>query len=290
MFNIKYLDNNKKHQYVHQNSWGFTTRSIGVMLMTHSDDKGLVIPPFMADIQVVIIPIYNKKNKQDVMNYIDIMYSEFIKSGNKVKLDDREDYTLGWKHNQWEQAGIPIRLEIGPRDVKNNTYVLIRRDWNIKEIVKLDMEYLIISISSTLDSIGTLMYCDANEKLKDSVTRPDTFDMFKTNIDNKKMCLIPWCNKTECEDSIKSKTGAKSLCIPINNNNKQLCDSSKYKLDYARRQPLGSVNGYCSNYDHCEYFEDCDVDCNYELIIKDDDKCVHCGDKAEVGCLFGKSF
>lgn len=169
MFYIKFSDKNENNQYVHQNSWGFTTRSIGVMLMTHSDDRGLVIPPFMADIHVVIIPIYNEKNKPDVLKYINYIKSciEVIRKNKiKIKLDDRENYSVGWKINHWEQAGIPIRLEIGPRDVKNNTYVMVRRDTNKKELCELRMDTLPISIESQLSSIGTLLYVYANEKLK----------------------------------------------------------------------------------------------------------------------------
>ena len=109
-----------------------------------------------------------------------------------------------------------------------------------------------------------MLYFKANEKLKSSVTKPIDFDEFKTNIENKKMCLIPWCDKTTCENRIKDKNSAKSLCIPFNSNHK--------------------------NHKESEYLEDQNIDGKYQLKIKDADVCVHCGDKAVVGCLFGKSY
>lgn len=212
MFNIKYKDDKMKDQLVHQNSWGFTTRSIGIMLMTHSDDKGLVIPPNMIEKQIIILPIYNKKNKQDVIDYIDDLFFSSLDLRN-IHLDDREDKTIGWKMNYWELKGIPIRLEIGIKEVNDRKVTVFRRDLLTKETINyIDTSNYLAKLTK---DINNNLYEKAKERLDQSIVRNIIdFNQFKQVINNKIMALVPFCGNKLCEQNIKDKTKAKSLCIP----------------------------------------------------------------------------
>ncbi|CAG8718197.1 11004_t:CDS:2 [Funneliformis mosseae] len=224
-----------KKMYVWQNSWGISTRAIGVMVMVHGDDKGLVLPPRVAATQVVVIPCGitskttedEKKCVEDKINYV---VKEMKSSGIKAKADLRENYSPGYKFNHWELKGVPIRLEIGPRDLSKQQTLMVRRDNGVKEPIPL--ADLTSRISDTLKCIQKDMFDRAKKVYDDHVKLVLKWDDFVPNLDNKNFVLAPWCEEEKCEDSIKEKStrhnteqeaedekapsmGAKTLCIPL---------------------------------------------------------------------------
>ncbi len=210
-FDISFLDENNKNEYVYQNSWGLTTRSIGIMLAIHGDDKGLILPPKIAPIQVIIIPILFGKNKEKILKKCKEI-KKSIKS--LVEIDENENYTPGWKFNYWELKGVPIRLELGPKDLEKKQVVLVRRDTNKKETVKFaDINK---KIQLTLEDIQKNLLKKAELSLKSSIKGVKNFEEFKKAIKEKKIVYAPWCSSTDCEEGIKHKTeGVKSLTIPL---------------------------------------------------------------------------
>jgi prolyl-tRNA synthetase len=212
-FDIKFHDKNQEIKYVWQNSWGISTRSIGIMIMVHSDDKGLVLPPKVAEIQAVIIPILFDDSKDKVMAESLKIKEKLEKVGISVHLDSREDYSPGWKFNEWEMKGIPVRIELGPRDLKNKQIMVARRDNGVKKatlISKVDEE-----VSLLLEDIQSNLFKKAEKFLKSSIVKCETLNDAKKAISSGKMIFAPWCNKEECEEEFKEKTGAKSLNSPL---------------------------------------------------------------------------
>ncbi|MEK6841475.1 MAG: His/Gly/Thr/Pro-type tRNA ligase C-terminal domain-containing protein, partial [Nanoarchaeota archaeon] len=219
-FDITYLDKNEKKQYAWQNSWGFTTRTIGILIAMHGDDHGLVLPPNLAEIQVVIVPILFEESKQKVIKKA----HEIRKSLNKYRayLDDREGYSAGWKFNEYELKGIPIRIEIGPKDLKKNQVVLVRRDTLKKENVKI--RDLNKKIEKTLNEIHENLYNKAKKFLNDNIIEVKNMNDMKKVINSGKIAKLNWCLGTKCEELIKEKTeGAKSLNISLTEKAKGKC-------------------------------------------------------------------
>lgn len=210
MFDIKYQAPDGTTNYVYQNSWGFTTRSLGVMIMTHGDNKGLIIPPKVAPIQVIIIPLIFRGKEKMVNDYTTELTKTLKASNIRFKVDN-SGHNPGWKYNKWEMLGVPLRIEIGPRDSQNNTIVLARRDTGAKETITDDFVNRVIK---TLEEIQHDMFTKASTELFNSISRPQSLEEFVVAVENKCMSLIPFCCDTKCENNIKNLTGAKSLCIP----------------------------------------------------------------------------
>ena len=209
-YNIKFLDEKGKEQYAWQNTWAISTRMLGVMFAVHSDSKGLIIPPKMASNQVVIVPILFENSKEKILKGAREI-EEKLKKFNPI-FDKREEYKPGFKFNEWELKGIPIRIEIGPEDLKNNSVVLVRRDTNEKQ--KIKMNQLDKKISLILEDIQNNLFKKAKKLLEDNITKTNNLKDLQQEIKNKKIVLAPLCNKTECEDMLKFKTGgAKVLNI-----------------------------------------------------------------------------
>lgn len=210
-FNIFFLDRNEKKALPWQNSWGISTRLIGAVVMMHSDDKGLVLPPKIAPIEVVIIPIFFKKNSKKVIdkaNKLKLMLSDF-----SVELDDREGYTPGWKFNEWELKGIPIRIEIGPRDIAKKQVVVVRRDNDKKEFVKL--KDLKKKVKIVLDDIQDCLFKKASKFLKENIVEAEGWEDFLKNVNERKLVKAFFCGNVECEERIKEKSEASSRVIPF---------------------------------------------------------------------------
>jgi prolyl-tRNA synthetase len=211
-FDISFLDKNEKKRYVWQNTWAITTRVIGIMAAVHGDNKGLVLPPKIAPTQIVIVPILFKGVKENVLKKAREI--EKLLKAYSVKLDDRDDYSAGWKFNEWEMKGVPLRVEIGPREVEKEQAVVIRRDTNEKESVRITR--LNKRIGELLDNIQDNLYKRAKKFLEDNMVKANNWKDFDKAIKNKKLVLAPFCCETGCEDSIKEKTnGATSRCIPF---------------------------------------------------------------------------
>ena len=253
---------------VFQNSWGLSTRTIGVMVMTHGDDRGLVVPPRVSRRQVVIVPvgITAKTSEQDraaLYEQVDALALVLKAADVRVETDLREAYSPGWKFNDWEQKGVPLRLEFGPKDAAAHQVTTSRRDIEGKGTIQISE--LATGVQELLDTIQKDLYDRADEKFKSHVKKISNWDDFVPALNSKNVCLIPSCLTEKCEDEIKDLStrkeenddtpqderapsmGAKSLCIPFD-------------------QPEGVVKGETA----C---------CNPQ-----------CKNKAEAWCLFGRSY
>ena len=218
-FDVKYLDDNNTETFAWQTSWGVSWRLIGGMIMTHGDDKGLVLPPKIAPIQVVIIPIYySDDEKGNVIQKANQIMDDLSKINLRVRLDDREQLTPGFKFNDWEMKGIPIRIEIGPKDIAKNQLVLAKRHNQTK--TSIDINSFTEKISSELKNIQKEMFDAAKKILDERVVRVSEYQKFKEEIENGKMIDCSWCGNQTCEDKIKEETVADLRVIPFDNTQK----------------------------------------------------------------------
>ena len=210
-FEVTFQDREGKTAYPYQTSWGSTTRLIGAVIMSHGDNRGLKLPPRVAPIQVVIVPV--AMHKEGVKEKATELF-ENLKQKYRMELDIRDNYTPGFKFNYWEMKGVPIRMEIGPRDIENNVAVLVRRDTNEKITVELDK--LDTEIGSLLEKIHTNMYNECKERMKNKTSIANSLEEFKQKLEeNQGFIKTMWCGSTECEEKIKEETGAKSRCMPF---------------------------------------------------------------------------
>lgn len=213
-FEIKFLDKNGKEQYVWTTSWGISTRLIGGLIMVHGDDKGLVLPPKIAPNQVVIVPIYYKAGeKKRAIKKAEALKSRLEENAFRVIIDDREGYTPGWKFNEWELKGIPLRIEIGPRDVKNKQIVTVRRDTSVKTVVKESDSAK--KVSMLLDSIQKNLFTKAKASLEKGISSVKGYEEFKKIVEKGGFVRASWCGENHCEEQIKNETGATIRVIPF---------------------------------------------------------------------------
>lgn len=223
MFGIEFETEEHGKEHAWQNSWGLTTRSLGVMIMTHGDDKGLVLPPRVAPKQVVIIPIPNSKASPEVVEAMVSKAKEFRQqleaAGVRCDTDLRTNYTPGWKYNHWELRGVPIRVELGPRDMENKTVVLARRDTGAKEFVSWDD--VPARVPQLLQQIQSDMLLSARQRYQSCLEQATSWDAFMAALNNKHMVLAPWADEVAIEEDVKKRSatgdaaGAKTLCIPF---------------------------------------------------------------------------
>lgn len=208
-FDITFTDRNNKPQFPHQTSWGVSTRMIGAIIMTHGDDNGLVLPPKIAPIQVVILPI--AMHKEGVLEKATAIKTQLAKCF-RVKLDD-SDNSPGWKFSEYEMKGVPLRLEIGPKDIENNQCVLVRRDTREKIIVPLDK--LDVAVENALQAVHDGLYERALANQQDKTYQATSYDEFLDIAKNKQGFIkAMWCGDVACEEAIKDATsGVKSRCI-----------------------------------------------------------------------------
>jgi len=211
-YDIKFLDKKGKEQYAWQNTWAISTRMLGVMFALHSDNKGLVLPPKIAPNKIVILPIKFEKNKDILQNAKEI-YKKLSKY-NPI-LDDRLEITPGYKFNEWELKGIPLRIEIGPKDIEKKEIILVRRDTGKKEPVKI--KNLEKSIEYNLKDIQEKLFEKANNILKSNIDKSETLKDVLKKIKEKKIVLVPLKNSEEIEEILKEKAkGVKTLNRPLN--------------------------------------------------------------------------
>jgi prolyl-tRNA synthetase len=212
-FEIVFIDEEGEKQFVWQNTWAITTREIGVMLAVHSDDRGAVIPPRLAGIQVVVVPIVNDENKAAILNEASKI-AQTLGGVCRTKLDDRDNLTPGRKFNEWELKGVPLRVEVGPRDVKSRQAVLVRRDTGKKRAVAL--EGLTNEVTAELDSIQRSLLVRAREFLIAHTSEAKSLQQLKETIKEKGgIVRIPWCGKQVCEERLKTEGGGKIVNIPL---------------------------------------------------------------------------
>uniref|UniRef100_A0A2K6LDS0 Bifunctional glutamate/proline--tRNA ligase n=1 Tax=Rhinopithecus bieti TaxID=61621 RepID=A0A2K6LDS0_RHIBE len=238
MFEIVFEDPKTpgEKQFAYQNSWGLTTRTIGVMTMVHGDNMGLVLPPRVACVQVVIIPCgitnaLSEEDKEALIAKCNDYRRRLLSVNIRVRADLRDNYSPGWKFNHWELKGVPIRLEVGPRDMKSCQFVAVRRDTGEKlTVAENEAE---TKLQAILEDIHVTLFTRASEDLKTHMVVANTMEDFQKILDSGKIVQIPFCGEIDCEDWIKKTTardqdlepgapsmGAKSLCIPF----KPLCE------------------------------------------------------------------
>ncbi len=209
-YNIKFSNETGKEEYAWQNTYAISTRMLGTMFAIHSDEKGLIMPPKMAPNKLVIVPIIFEDSKEKVMNEarsIALKLSEF-----GAFVDERDNYKAGFKFNEWELKGIPLRIEIGPKDLQNKQVIVARRDSGAKLTVKisdLDKE-----VPKILDEIQKILFERSKKLFKEKVEKAGTLDALKKLIEDKRVGIVPLCSNPQCEDSMKVETkGAKALFI-----------------------------------------------------------------------------
>ncbi len=213
-FEISFLDEKGEKALPYQNSWGFSTRSIGAMVLFHGDDKGLIIPPKVAPLHVVIVPIMFEDTKEKVIAKAHEVAKHLQKTGISVEVDDRDSYTPGWKFNEWEMKGVCIRIEIGPKDLEKNHAVVVRRDLGKKEFVKLSD--LPAHVPKELEKMQNDLYDKAKKQLDANSVHVTAWTDFEKAVKEKKLVYAPWCCTAECAEHIKSATeGVKCLNLPF---------------------------------------------------------------------------
>jgi prolyl-tRNA synthetase len=216
-FDIQYLDENNELQYAWTTSWGVSTRMVGAVVMAHGDDQGLILPPRLAPHQVVIVPIWKSDEEHSaVLEVVERVKATLSDQGVRLHVDDREAYSPGWKFNEWEMRGVPLRIEIGPRDVKNEQVMLARRDvWGRDGKSSAPItEGLADVVQELLATIQADLYRRAFDFREEHTYDPKDYDEFKDVVDEG-FAYSWWCGDAECEAQIKEDTKATLRCIPL---------------------------------------------------------------------------
>ena len=258
IFNIVYEDENKEKNFAWQSSWVFTTRSIGIITMIHSDDQGLILPYKVAHIQVVIVPIFVKeKLRSEIIDFCKRVESELIEAGVRVYFDNRDSYTSGFKFNDWEMKGIPLRIEIGPSEVQEKIFKTVRRVDSIKTSFSIDK--ITENVNNELGKYHDIMYDKAYKKLHENIIIAKNWTEFMSSLNKGKVLKTPWCEDQTCEDKVKEKSAIESR--QASNEDKTLSGSAKTLCIPFKQDTLGC-----------------------------DDVCFHCGKKASKYVIWGRSY
>ena len=214
-FDVQFQNREGKQEYVYATSWGVSTRLIGGLIMAHADDDGLILPPKLAPIQVVIVPIAGSGDERGAVFGAANLVKTRLESQCAVRLDDRENYTPGWKFNEWELKGVPLRIELGPRDLQNEQVTLVRRDTREKRPVSL--AGLEETVSKELEEMQSALYRHAVEFRERHTHRLDDYRAFKAQLaeDIPGFVRAAWCGSGECEAAIQEETKATIRCIPL---------------------------------------------------------------------------
>lgn len=214
VFGIEFTDKDGNSGYCWQTSWGLSTRTIGALVMVHGDDKGLVLPPKIAPVKVVIVPIWGDESKSAIKEKVSNIKSTLESAGiDEVKFDDREDINPGDKYYFWERRGVPLRIEIGPKDLQKGSVVLVRRDTGEK--FDVEIKDVAESTNRTLGEIQDNLYQRASKNLKENIVSVDSWDDFKSAIRDRKFVSAHWNEDGKTEEKIKEGTKATIRCIPF---------------------------------------------------------------------------
>lgn len=214
VFNIRFEDRSQNLQYVWQTSWGVSTRLVGALIMSHGDDSGLQLPPRVAPIQIVVVPISIGNWKETVLPQARDIEAQLKREGLRVKMDDREEFTPGWKFSEWEMRGVPLRIEIGPRDIKENQVVAVRRDTGEKESIGLKalsqrMPEILKDIQTSMLEAGLKFQLENTHEVR-------SYKDFKFILESKKGFIKAfWCGHQSCEEKIKEETMATIRVVPL---------------------------------------------------------------------------
>jgi prolyl-tRNA synthetase, family I len=237
-FDIKFLDRENQLRYAHTTSWGVTTRLIGMLIMVHGDDKGLALPPKVAPTQVIIIPVGPPKMREQVMPVVDDVYNRLKQAGVRVRVDDDPNQSPGWKFNEYEMRGVPLRIEIGPRDVEKGQAVLAARIGGEKKSAELAR--IVDEVESALADIQQRMFEQAKSMLEQNLFAVDTLDELKQITETRRgFAIAGWCGSQSCEHQVKEETGYTSRNIPFEvKEHKAKClvceDPAKHTVVFAR--------------------------------------------------------
>ena len=210
-FNVQFQGRDGKLAYPHQTSWGVSTRLLGAIIMVHGDDNGLVLPPYVAPIQAIVIPV--AQQKPGVIPAARELYTALKDAGIRVKIDE-SDKTAGWKFSEYEMKGVPVRVEIGPRDMENGLVTLVKR--NTGEKISIKKEELVNKVQELFEIIHQEMYQKAYQYLLDHTTEVHNLDELNVALDKGGYSKMMWCGNVECENKIKELTTATARCIPFN--------------------------------------------------------------------------
>uniref|UniRef100_A0A1D1YU49 proline--tRNA ligase n=1 Tax=Anthurium amnicola TaxID=1678845 RepID=A0A1D1YU49_9ARAE len=219
MFDITFENESREKAMVWQNSWAYSTRTIGVMVMVHGDDKGLILPPKVAAVQVIVIPVpYKDADTQGIFDACCSTVNLLTEAGLRVEADLRDNYSPGWKYSHWEMKGVPLRIEIGPKDLTNKQVRVVRRDDGTKQDIRMDC--LVEQVKKILERIHEAMLEKAKQRRDDCIKMVNTWEEFLSALNDKKMILAPWCDEEEVEKDVKTRTkgemgAAKTLCTPF---------------------------------------------------------------------------
>lgn len=259
MFGIEFEDKSNKKQFAWQTSWGISTRSIGAYIMTHGDNQGMVMTPACAEIQVVIVPIYSKDIKHEVLNNKSYELLKKLEEAEiRVWVDDRDNKTAPFRYNHWEIRGTPLRLELGPKDMENEHVIAVTRFDGQK--VPMKWENLVTDIQTEFARVSKAMYDNALKRQANARVTVKTWEEFMVNLNQKKMCLAPWCNEKACEETVGDKSAEES---------KNLAEEENISL-------TGSAKTLCLPFEQPE-LEKCAT-------------CFACGKEAKVWALWGRSY
>ena len=237
-FDVKFQTENNTEEYVYATSWGVSTRLIGALIMVHGDDKGLRIPPKIAPIQIVVVPISKTdEDKNKVRDYISPLLKKFDNLKVRYLYDDRDKISPGFKFNEWEMKGVPIRIEVGPRDVDNNMLIYSRRDKNIKNEISIKDSG--DHFAPLLEEIQQSLFNQAKEFQHNNTYTVSTYDEFTTKIENGGFVICGWDGERDSEEKIKKETKATIRCIPFKQNTDNLkCiysnTAAKYQVVFAK--------------------------------------------------------
>ncbi len=215
-FDVKFTGKDGKQDFVWATSWGVSTRLMGALIMAHSDDDGLVLPPKLAPLQVVIIPIFkNEEQLKSISSVVDKIMTDLKSKNISVKYDDRDSFKPGWKFSEYELKGVPIRIAIGPRDIENGTVEVARRDTKEKSVIQITDLHL--KIEHLLEQIQDNIYRKALTFRESQTFKADSYEEFKKLIEQGGFIYAHWDGTVETELKIKEETKATIRCIPLNN-------------------------------------------------------------------------
>jgi prolyl-tRNA synthetase len=213
-FGVKYLGKDTKEHLAWQTSWGVSWRLIGALIMVHGDDKGLIIPPRVAPVQVVVVPIHKEKDAQPVKEAASKIAAELKQAGIRAHVDDRDEYTSGWKFNEWEMKGVPLRINIGARDMEKGQVEFVRRD--NREKSQAERAKVVETAMALLEKLQADLYSKARQLLDGYVTKTASYDEFKAAIEGRGgFVRAGWCGEQQCELKVKEETGADIRVVPF---------------------------------------------------------------------------
>jgi prolyl-tRNA synthetase (EC 6.1.1.15) len=213
-FDITYADEDETERLAHTTSWGLSWRSLGALIMTHSDDQGLVLPPTVAPEQVVVVPIWQSDTKTEVLEYAAGVVDELNTAGIRVEFDDRDGRNPGFKFNEWELKGVPLRVEVGPNEVENGELTLVHRPDNESQVV--DRESVETTVRDHLDEVYAKLYATAEETLADGVREADSREEILGTLGRHGGYVkAPWCGEEACEEPIKDAIAAEIVMVPF---------------------------------------------------------------------------